>query len=78
MLRRVYSHRQGTVFCYDIKYNVPNVLISKECVGVDDRGVHGASVDTPKNLDHVLKDNKVEVSLPACVVQKTLKTDTKE
>ena len=40
-------------------------------------GADGASVDTQKNLDHVLKDNKMEVSLLGCVVQKTLKTGTK-
>jgi len=32
-------------------------------------GGDGESVDTQKNLDHVLKDNKMEVSLLGCVVQ---------
>ena len=58
--------------------NVPNVLISKECVGVDDGSVDGESVYTRKNSDHALKDSKMEVFLPACVAQKTSKTGTKE
>jgi hypothetical protein len=58
---------------------ISNVLISKGCVGMDDSvGVDGASVDNPKNLAHVLKDDKLEVIPLACVIQKALKTDTKE
>ena len=36
VLQRVYSHCQGTIFHYDINQNVPNILISKECVSVVD------------------------------------------
>jgi hypothetical protein len=61
---------------FDIKKNVPNVLISKECVSEDDGNVDGASVYTPKNSDHVLKDSRTGEFLSACVVQK--KTGTKE
>ena len=45
---------------------------------MDDGNVHGASVYTLKNSDHVLKGSKMEAFLPVCVVQKTSKTDTKE
>lgn len=44
---------------------------------MDDRIEGGGSAGTPKNSDHALKDNRMEVFLLACVVQKTLKTDTK-
>ena len=47
-------------------------------VDVDDGSVDGASVYTRKNLDHVLKDNRMEAFPPVCVVQKGSKTGTKE
>jgi hypothetical protein len=47
-------------------------------VGVDDRGVDGASVCTPKSSDHVLRDNRMEGFLPACGDRKGLKTGTRE
>lgn len=64
------------MFYYDIDSNVPNVLISKVCVGVDDVGVDGACI--PKNSDHVLMDSRMEGCLPACGVQKGLRTGTRE
>ena len=45
---------------------------------MDDGSVDGASVYIPKNLDHALKDSRMEAFLPACVVQKRSKTGTKE
>jgi hypothetical protein len=68
VLQRVYSHCQGTIFHYNINQNVPNILISKECVSEED----GASADTPRNLDHVLKDSRLEAFLPVCVIRKAL------
>ena len=37
---------------------------------MDDGSVDGVSVYTPKNLDHALKDSKMEGFLLAYVVQK--------
>lgn len=65
------------MFYYDINQNVPNVLISKEYVGEDDRGVRG-SVYSQKNWDHVLKDGRMEAFLLACVGQKEWKMGRKE
>ena len=47
-------------------------------MGADDGSEDGASVHTPKNSDHVLKDSKTEAFLQGCVVQKESKTGTKE
>ena len=60
-----------------LQKNLPNVLVSKEYVGVDDGSVDGESVCTRKNSDHVLKDSRLEAFLQAYGVQKALKMGTK-
>ena len=52
-----------------LQKNLPNVLVSKEYVGVDDGSVDDESVCTRKNSDHVLKDSKLEAFLQACAAQ---------
>ena len=56
------------MFYDDINQNVPDVLISMECVGMD--GGDGANVYIRKNSAHVLKDSRTEAFLLVYVLQK--------